>query len=191
VRLKRCRAIATMVQLFHRKLDMKVLSKNAISADNRQERLEIESWIVGFTDGEGCFSVSFIKNKTTKNGWQIFPEFVITQGVKSLPTLKEIETFFKCGKIFINKRYDNHNEHLYRYCVRSIGDLEDLIIPFFKRYPLKTYKQKDFKLFTRVVRMMSKKQHLTIYGARRIAGIVEQMNRKKPSRFLKSQETKR
>ena len=63
-------------------------SEKVFGADNQQERLKIESWITGFTDGEGCFSVSFIRNKTTKNGWQIFPEFVITQGEKSLPALK-------------------------------------------------------------------------------------------------------
>ena len=55
-------------------------SKNVSSADNQQERLKIENWILGFTDGEGCFSVSLLKNKTSKLDWQVFPEFVITQG---------------------------------------------------------------------------------------------------------------
>ena len=41
-------------------------SEKVFGADNQQERLKIESWITGFTDGEGCFSVSFIRNKTTK-----------------------------------------------------------------------------------------------------------------------------
>ena len=59
-------------------------SEKVFGADNQQERLKIESWITGFTDGEGCFSVSFIRNKTTK--WLAnFSEFVITQGEKSLP----------------------------------------------------------------------------------------------------------
>jgi hypothetical protein len=64
-------------------------SKKAIGADNQQERLKIAYWIVGFTDREGCFSVSVIKNKTTKFGKQIFPEFVVTQGAKSLKALKK------------------------------------------------------------------------------------------------------
>ena len=49
---------------------------NVSVADNQQERLDAE-WIVGFVDGEGCFSVSFFRNKTTKFGWQVFPEFVV------------------------------------------------------------------------------------------------------------------
>ena len=59
-----------------------MLSKNGLNRDNQQERLKTIGWIVGFVDGEGCFSVSVFKNKTTKNGWQIFPEFVVTQGEK-------------------------------------------------------------------------------------------------------------
>src|ERR1035437_10172405 len=119
-----------------------------MSADNQQERSKIEAWILGFTDGEGCFSVSFIKNKTTKAGWQIFPEFVITQGAKSLPALEVIKDHFGCGRLFINKRYDNHREHLYRYCVRSISDLKKIIIPFFKKNVLKTHKRNDFQIFS-------------------------------------------
>lgn len=159
------------------------------SADNQQERLKIENWIIGFTDGEGCFSVSFIRNKTTKNGWQIFPEFVITQGEKSLPALKLFQKYFKCGKIFVNKRYDNHNEDLYRFCIRSIKDLREKVVPFFARNKLRTMKRKDFEMFSGIVGMMSKKIHLSKSGAKKIAKMVEKMNRRKKSRFLESSET--
>ncbi len=172
-----------MVKLFH--------SENMSSADNQQERLKIESWILGFTDGEGCFSVSFIKNKTTKTGWQLFPEFVITQGSKSLPALEVIKKYFECGRLFSNKRKDNHRENLYRYCVRSISDLENKIVPFFERNDLKTYKQNDFMIFSKIVRLMSKGFHLQKGGMKKIARLIEKMNRKKKSRFLKSSETKR
>ena len=52
------------------KLMSNAITKNASSADNQQERPEINGWIVGFTDGEGCFSVSIIRNKTSSLGWQ-------------------------------------------------------------------------------------------------------------------------
>ena len=172
-----------MVQSFH--------SENMTSADHQQERLKIESWIIGFTDGEGCFSVSFIKNKTTKTGWQIFPEFVITQGSKSLPALEIVQNYFECGRMFINQRKDNHRENLYRYCVRSLSDLESKIIPFFKKNSLKTFKQNDFKIFSEIVTLMLKREHLTKSGMKRIARLIEKMNTKKKSRFLESSETKR
>ena len=159
--------------------------------NNQQERSRIEGWIVGFTDGEGCFSISMFRNVTTKFGWQVFPEFVITQGEKSLPALKLFKTFFGCGNVFVNKRYDNHHEHLYRYCVRSVQDLHERIVPFFKKHPLRTAKQKDFILFAEVVKMLLKKEHLTKSGLKTIALKIERMNRKKSSQFLKSSETKR
>lgn len=162
-----------------------------MGAANQQERREIKSWIVGFTDGEGCFSVSFIRNATNKSGWQVFPEFVVTQGAKSLNALKIFQKYFKCGKIFINKRYDNHNEHLYRFCVRSLSDLSDKIVPFFKGHKLFTAKREDFEIFSRIVSMMEKRQHYFINGMKKIARLVEKMNRKKKSRFLESSTTTR
>jgi len=159
--------------------------------NNQQERLEIDNWIVGFTDGEGCFSVSLFRNNTTTLGWQVFPEFVITQGKKSLPVLLQIQSRFGCGKIYENKRHDNHNEHLYKYCVRSLGDLNHVIIPFFKEHPLRSAKWNDFLLFSEIVSMMNNGLHRSPDGLRLIASIIEKMNRKKASRFLESSETTR
>ena len=158
---------------------VKMPSKKVVGADNQQERLKIAYWICGFVDGEGCFSVSIIKNKTTKSGIQIFPEFVVTQGAKSLFMLKEIKNFFECGNIFVNKRYDNHNENLYRYCVRSLVDLKTKIIPFFMENNLKTYKQKDFLIFKDVVEMMLHKKHLNDSGRNKILSSISKMNRRK------------
>lgn len=157
----------------------------------RQERLDIESWIVGFTDGEGCFSVSLFRNTTTKFGWQVFPEFVITQGVKSKSALEIFQTYFECGKIYINKRYDNHHGHLYRYCVRKISDIDSKIIPFFRTYPLQTAKQRDFEVFAHIVQLVKERKHTSESGLRLIAKEIEKMNRKQASKYLESLETKR
>ena len=51
-------------------------SENPIGADNQQETelAEIDPWwVVGFVDGEGCFSVSIHRNDLAKptNGWHI------------------------------------------------------------------------------------------------------------------------
>ena len=120
------------------------MSDKASIADNQQERLRLEGWISGFVDGEGCFTVSIIRNNY---GWQVFPEFVVSQGEKSRDALRKIERFFKCGHINLNTRRDNHHEQMLKYCVRPIHDLNEIIIPFFERNRLKTYKQKDFQVF--------------------------------------------
>ena len=167
-------------------------SKNVFSADNQQEKLKIIGWIIGFTDGEGCFSVSIIKNSTTKLGWQVFPEFVITQEEKSLYVLESIRDFLNCGRVFINRNInpnDNHREPLYRYCVRSIKDLQEKIIPFFEENRLRTAKRVDFEKFVKIINLMDKREHLSKKGITKIAKIIETMNRKKPARFLESSTT--
>ncbi len=164
-------------------------SKNVSSAGNQQGRQKLIGWVVGFIDGEGCFSVSINKNSTTSSGWQIFPELVVTQGEKSLSSLKELQRFFGCGKIFVNRRYDNHKEDIYRFCIRCIDDLQNKVIPFFQKNPLRTSKKEDFQRFTTIVQLMVDKKHLTVKGMKKIAKIVQGMNRKKPSRFLLPSET--
>ena len=164
-------------------------SDNRTSGDNQQERLSPE-WVVGFTDGEGCFSVGVFKNESMKFGCQIFPEFVITQGAKSLKTIEEVQKFFDCGKIYENKRYDNHRESLYRYCIRNKTDLLEKVIPFFEKNRLRTAKSEDFESFKKVLNKIKNGEHLTEKGFIEIREIASTMNRRKP-RTIESPTTKR
>ena len=72
-------------------------SEKTSGAGNQQERLKFIGWIIGFVDGEGCFTVSFFKHPKSRLRlkWQVFPEFVITQGIKSKSALEKIKIFFK------------------------------------------------------------------------------------------------
>jgi hypothetical protein len=142
-------------------------------------------------DGEGCFSVSIQRCRVVKLGWQVFPEFVVTQGAKSLSALQTLQQFFGCGRIFINNRYDNHKEAIYRYCVRSLRDLREKVIPFFRQNELRTAKQQAFELFASVLELMGQKKHLSIDGLHEIAAVASRINRQKPLRFLESSETAR
>jgi len=165
------------------------VSRKVGTPDNQQERLKTIGWIVGYVDGEGCFQVSIVKNQRTKFGWQIFPEFVVTQNEKSKKSLYLMKDYFKCGDVFINRRKDNRKEDLYRYCVRSIRDLNEKIIPFFASNQLKTAKKNDFNYFSKAVKLLVGQKHFKLKGIIRIAKIVQRMNRKIPSKFLESSET--
>lgn len=147
-------------------------------ADNQQERLLKTGWIVGFVDGEGSFGVTIFRQHT-KIGFQVFPEFVVVQGAKSRTVLDDIAEFFGVGSVSLNKRSDNHREHMYRYCVRAREDLENVIVPFFTDHPLQTAKREDFTKFVRVLELMKEGRHLTHTGLIEIAEIVETMNRRK------------
>lgn len=160
------------------------------SAENQQERLIKIGWITGFVDGEGCFSIGFIKQPDRKeknrirrgytNGYQVCHEFCVTQGEKSKSSLEGIQDFFKVGRLHINKRHDNHKEHLWRYVVRDRATLLEVIIPFFRKYPLRTSKKLDFLKFAQCVEMMDKQEHLSKKGIIKIAKIASTMNRQKP-----------
>ena len=163
-------------------------SENPSGADNQQERPGIEQWIVGFVDGEGCFSCPVQRNRRMSRGWQVQPRFAVVQGQRSLNALEILQRFFGCGSIYRNKRFDNHKEDLLVYNVFRWDDLRERIVPFFEAYPLVTAKRKDFLIFKEVLQMMDRRQHLSIDGLREIARLTEKMNHRKPSRFLESSE---
>lgn len=161
-------------------------SKKSSRADNQQERLMKIGWIVGFVDGEGCFSIYFVKqsDRQEKNrirrgyrsGYQIAHEFVVVQSARSIKSLQQLQQYFGVGGIYLNRRYDNHKENLYRYSVAKREDLLKVIIPFFQTYRLQTSKQKDFSLFVRCMKLIEQGKHLTQEGAILIAQLCEKMN---------------
>ena len=163
-------------------------SENPFSADNQQERPGIEQWVVGFTDGEGCFSISVVRNRGCRLGWQVQHEFSVTQLATSRSALDLLMEIFSCGSIIENRRHDDHRHDLARFSVKRRSDLVETIIPFFEQHPLITAKQHDFRLFADVIDKMMLGEHLTKEGLRSIAFITERMNRRKRSQFLESSE---
>ena len=163
-------------------------SDNPSGAGNQQERLGIEQWVVGFVDGEGCFSISVVRNSTCRLGWQVQHEFSVTQGASSQEALELVGTVIGAGRLIVNNRSDNHRGQLLRLSVKSRRELVTKVVPFFERNPLRTIKRRDFELFARVLEMMQRREHLTIQGLVEIASLTERMNRRQRSRFLESSE---
>ena len=154
-----------------------------LSADNQQERLDT-SWITGFVDGEGCFYVGINKIQGMTLGWQVLPEFRIVQHQNDEQILHRIKSYFQFGNVRIN-----HGDRK-EFRVRGMKNLNQ-IVKFFNENPLHTKKRKDFELFSEVIEMMNRKEHLTSNGILKIAEIVSTMNHKVEPRYLKSSETKR
>ena len=119
--------------------------------DNQQERLITTGWVTGFVDGEGCFSIGFVRqpHRTSRRGYrtgyQVSHRFVVTQGVKSVSCLEQLLSFFGVGRIFIDRRNENHREDLAQFIVDRRDDLLDVVIPFFSEYPMMSSKQHDFE----------------------------------------------
>src|SRR5438876_6909830 len=101
-----------------------VYSDKVTGAENQQERLiEFRGWVIGFVDGEGCFSIGLtrqphrVNRRGYKTGYQVSHEFVVTQGARSVQCLHDLREFFGVGQVYVNRRSDNHREHVHRYSV--------------------------------------------------------------------------
>src|SRR2546427_10838585 len=64
-------------------------SDNASGAVNQQERLD--AYIAGYVDGEGSFHVAVQRNPWTRAGWQLVPEFHVSQSPERRQVLDLIE----------------------------------------------------------------------------------------------------
>ena len=154
-------------------------SDNPTGADNQQEtvkpRLELDPrWVVGFVDGEGCFSVSVHRNPQNARatgGWQLHPVFHVYQHERYRAVLGELVVFFGCGRI----RPKGPKSSVLTFAVDSLRDLEDAVLPFFERYPL-VVKAADFRAFASIVRSMRRKEHLTRDGFERAVRLAYGMN---------------
>jgi hypothetical protein len=161
-------------------------SDNPHGAEDQQERLIRLGWVIGFVDGEGCFSIGFVRQpggrgrSGYRTGYQVSHEFAVTQGAQSVECLTDLVAFFGVGQVIANRRHDNHREHLYRYVVRRRDDLISTIIPFFRVNPMRTTKQRNFEKFAHCVELVDDSYHLSIDGLVEIVQIASTMNRQKP-----------
>lgn len=131
----------------------------------------INDYISGFVDGEGCFSVSFSKRDKLLIGWETKPSFSASQNEDRAEVLYLMQKYFNCG--FIRRDF---SDKTLKYEVRSLDNLIENVIPHFEKYPLLSSKQKDFEFFAKVCRLMKKEQHKEIKGMQQILGFAFQMN---------------
>jgi hypothetical protein len=142
----------------------------------------IESWIVGFIDGEGCFSVSFTKREKLSLGIEVRASFSVSQKAHSTSSLQIIENYFKCGGIRFSKK-DGTN----KYEVRNFADITEKILPFFRNYPLLTNKKNDFEKFETICSFIKQNQHLSKDGLLQIIELAHQTNLSGTRKYTKEQ----
>lgn len=128
-------------------------------ADNQQERLD--GYISGYVDGEGSFSVVVNRNPSCRSGFQLVPEFHVSQNGERAQVLSLIQDRFGgCGYIKRNGRRDR----ALVFVVRRRADLLARVIPFFEMCPLLSSKQLEFESFAYIVREMAAGRHRTSDG---------------------------
>ena len=133
--------------------------------------MDINSYITGFVDGEGCFLASFSLRKKMKLGIEVRPSFAISQHKRNKDIILFLRDFFKCGGVRFSKRDQN-----YKFEVRSMKDLMKTIIPHFKKYPLQTSKQSEFERFVKICELVYSNQHLNREGLKQIIILSNELN---------------
>lgn len=141
----------------------------------------ISPWyIVGFTEGEGCFAIILTKHKTKKLKRDARLCFEIELRGDDRPILEMIQKRLNCGQV-INLEYKRYGwkPHV-KFVVRGHKDLFYKVIPFFRQFPLIGKKGKDFKLFCQAAEIFKRREHLTEEGIKKLEKIREFMNERRP-----------
>jgi len=127
------------------------------------------NWLVGFVDAEGCFYISIFKSSTSKLGEAVKLSFIITQHIRDEYLMKSLIEYLGCGNV-------NLNRNTFDFKVTKFSSLNDIIIPFFEKYPLHGVKAKDFEDFSKTAKLVQNKTHLTAEGLNKIRNIKAGMN---------------
>ena len=169
---------------FERNYQIRILSKQLIMPSLRRSYTSLSVnpnlkstatdtlnplFLTGFSDAESNFTVRIFKSNTVKVGWCVQPVFQIELHKKDLNVLEKISSSLGVGKIY-------HKEESSIYMVQSLRDI-DVIINHFEKYPLLTKKLEDFQLFSQIVTLIHKKEHLTITGLHKIISLRASMNK--------------
>lgn len=94
-----------------------------------------EQWLVGFTDGDGSFSVLKFKDSYRL-------EFEINQSLYNLRVLHRIKSFLGYGSITRTE-----SKRSARLCISDKEGLANVIFPIFDKYPLLTSKEFSYIKF--------------------------------------------
>ena len=143
----------------------------------------LNAYLSGYADGEGCFCVTINKSKRHVFGWKIRTSFAVAQNRDRAEVLWMYKQRFGCGSI-----RSNRSDKTLKYEVRSVRDLVERVIPHFEKYPLLSSKRTDFEKFALVCKKMSCGEHLTKKGFREIVEVVFTINdgkRKYPKEAVK------
>jgi hypothetical protein len=109
-----------------------------------------DNWLLGFTEAEGCFTVSFLKSSFVYRA-----RYIISQkGVDNLPVFSHIMLLFGVGKI-----EGHHQKENYSLIVSGVKNLS-AIYAYFDHRPFIGIKGESYALFKKLIARIEAKEHL-------------------------------
>ena len=105
------------------------------------------SYILGMTDGEGCFLVSLRRDN------RIDLRFFIVQAIGNRLLLEEIQKYFNVGTVYQKSdRFGRLPACIFEVTKRD--DIYNVIIPFFKKHKLIGTKSLSFLAFSKIAEIV-------------------------------------
>lgn len=148
-------------------------------------------YVLGFVEGEGCFSIPIGRNidrKPRKNPgkrlniknpflFQIKPTFRITQVEANMGVLGEIKETLGFGHIYVQNRGATNSSiqnsaHFYTGSLAEAFKVKE----YFQKLAFRTSKGKDFALWCQCIELIAQGKHKTKEGILEICRLRDQMN---------------
>jgi LAGLIDADG endonuclease len=105
-----------------------IISRGFAPGDDTNKK-EFYQWLVGFTDGDGSFTISSQRLKNDKIRWSLF--FKIGQSNYNLRVLYYIKKQLGYGSVQLETKNSNAD-----FRIRDIKIINKIIFPIFDKYPL-------------------------------------------------------
>jgi hypothetical protein len=135
-------------------------------------------YIVGLTDGEGCFYINVRPSDKRYRGSKtgIETHFYIKLREDEFPLLNQVKSFFGCGAVYYQKEKRKNHSPCYRFEINSQKDINEILIPFFDKHPLKSKKKKNYLIFRKIATIIRNNDYKEDGSLRKIQQLKSQMN---------------
>lgn len=128
-----------------------ILNKN-LSILSNSKIINFNEWLVGFTDGDGCFNI-YISNNDAESGHNkksITFTYKISQNIYPAGGgHKQILHYIKKELGVGNINNDKYN--MSNYKITKINHINNILIPIFDKYPLLSSKYYNYKIFKKSI----------------------------------------
>lgn len=140
-------------------MDIKLIqNSNSPTLDN--------AWLSGFSDSEGCFTISVVKRSETYN--QVHVRYILSQKGE-LELMSKIAEMLN-GKVSHLKSYNGYNMTV------NLSKLSK-VISYFNRYSLKTKKYIDYFNWLKAYKLVINKDHFNEDGLNKVKDLMNKINK--------------
>ena len=112
-------------------------------------------YVLGLVDGEGSFNVRVNPNKNRRAKVEL--KFSLKLRHQDKEILNELQSFFECGNVYIQRDKRENHALCYRFEVQNRKEIIEKIIPFFEsNLPKLPSRKTDFELFRQIAELSQK-----------------------------------